>query len=112
MAAATIVFRQQGYEATSVDDLVAATGVHRASLYGVFGSKYGLFRRALDQDLSTGEESTDQHPGDLDLALVALLELAPSDDAVRALIAAAVEAERFGPEMLGSRLLQRAGVLP
>ncbi|WP_197383232.1 TetR family transcriptional regulator [Mycolicibacterium mengxianglii] len=29
----------------SIDHLVDATGVHRGSLYGVFGSKRGLFLR-------------------------------------------------------------------
>jgi TetR/AcrR family transcriptional repressor of nem operon len=40
-------FWAKGYEATSVDDLVAATGISKSSLYGAFGNKHGLFEAAL-----------------------------------------------------------------
>lgn len=39
----------RGYGGTSVDDLVAGTGLNRASLYATFGDKHQLFMRALDQ---------------------------------------------------------------
>jgi len=41
-------FWTAGYTATSIHDLVAATGVSRGSLYGAFGDKKRLFLRALD----------------------------------------------------------------
>jgi TetR/AcrR family transcriptional repressor of nem operon len=41
-------FRATGYDGTSMSDLVDATGVASQSLYGAFGSKHGLFMRALD----------------------------------------------------------------
>ncbi|MCA2219180.1 TetR/AcrR family transcriptional regulator [Jidongwangia harbinensis] len=41
-------FWAAGYAATSIHDLVAATGVSRGSLYGAFGDKHRLFLRALD----------------------------------------------------------------
>lgn len=40
-------FWQSGFEATSLDDLEAATGLKRASLYGAFGDKAALFRACL-----------------------------------------------------------------
>lgn len=43
------VFWSKGYEATSVQDLVDATGLHRGSLYGAFGSKQQLFIHVLDR---------------------------------------------------------------
>ncbi|MQY20579.1 TetR/AcrR family transcriptional regulator [Nocardia macrotermitis] len=41
-------FWAAGYAATSIHDLVDATGVSRGSLYATFGSKHELFLRALD----------------------------------------------------------------
>jgi TetR/AcrR family transcriptional repressor of nem operon len=38
-----------GYEATSVKDLVAKTGITAASLYNAYGDKRRLFRTALDR---------------------------------------------------------------
>lgn len=40
-------FWHRGYGATSVEDLVAGTGLNRASLYATFGDKHQLFMRAL-----------------------------------------------------------------
>jgi len=37
------LFRQDGFAATSLDDLSAATGMNRPSLYGAFGDKRALF---------------------------------------------------------------------
>ena len=42
------VFWEKGYEATSVQDLVDATGINRFSLYQAFDNKHGLFLRALE----------------------------------------------------------------
>jgi AcrR family transcriptional regulator len=37
------LFRKDGFAATSLDDLSAATGMNRPSLYGAFGDKRALF---------------------------------------------------------------------
>jgi len=42
-------FREHGYEGTSIQDLVEATGVGRGSLYAAFGSKEGLYLAAVDR---------------------------------------------------------------
>jgi TetR/AcrR family transcriptional repressor of nem operon len=47
LAAAARVFWEKGYHAASIDDLCAATGVLRGSLYGAFGDKRGLLLAAL-----------------------------------------------------------------
>ncbi|MGW4896653.1 TetR/AcrR family transcriptional regulator [Kitasatospora sp. NPDC004240] len=49
--AAAGLFATRGYEGTSVDDLVTGLGVHRGSLYKVFGSKRGLYLAALRRHL-------------------------------------------------------------
>jgi TetR/AcrR family transcriptional repressor of nem operon len=46
---AMTVFWAQGYEATSIEALVARMGIQRGSLYGAFGNKQGLFLAALDR---------------------------------------------------------------
>lgn len=42
-------FWERGYEGTSVDDLVLASGLKRGSLYNAFGDKEKLFLRALER---------------------------------------------------------------
>ncbi len=44
---AMIAFWGQGYNATSLQDLVECMGVNRASLYDTFGDKYSLFLDSL-----------------------------------------------------------------
>ncbi|UPK70257.1 TetR/AcrR family transcriptional regulator [Chitinophaga filiformis] len=41
------VFNEKGYNGTSMDDLVQATGLSRSSIYDTFGDKHGLFLKAL-----------------------------------------------------------------
>ena len=45
---ATLAFWERGYDDTSYDDLVNATGVSRYGLYSAFGGKKEFFLRALD----------------------------------------------------------------
>ena len=53
VAAARDEFWTRGYTATSVDDLTAATGLGKGSLYGAFGDKHGLFLLALDDYITS-----------------------------------------------------------
>jgi TetR/AcrR family transcriptional repressor of nem operon len=46
---ALAAFWEQGYEATSVADLLAATGLSASSVYAAYGSKQGLFRAAIQR---------------------------------------------------------------
>lgn len=88
-----------------MDRLVQVTGVHRGSLYATFGSKRGLFLACLRDAV------TSTAPGGSGLLLVALGELAPRDDEVRAVCAEAIDA--WGDQAaheLGRRLLARAGL--
>ncbi|MBW4089629.1 MAG: TetR/AcrR family transcriptional regulator [Proteobacteria bacterium] len=51
--AAVQCFWKQGYETTSVRELVAHTGITAASLYNAFGDKRSLYGRALDHYVET-----------------------------------------------------------
>lgn len=103
-------FWAKGYEATSLADLMRATGLHKGSIYQAFGDKHSLFLQSLNRYL---EEMRKQErevlrnaPTPLDglrtgahqilgmadsdkdfprgcLAVNALVELAPHDDEVK-----------------------------
>ena len=69
IAAARDEFRDRGYAATSVDDLTAATGLGKGSLYGAFGDKHSIYLRALDDYISSSLDVVrtvlhDGFPGD------------------------------------------------
>lgn len=120
VAAASTVLVRRGFAGTSVDDLVRATGVNRASLYGAFGSKDGLFRRCLAAALEVldgadGERADDAAPARLpdratalDLVLVALMELAPGDTVLAAELTERLRRAGVTAVDLGARALERA----
>ena len=108
LARAAAAFVSTGFEGTSVDDLVAATGLFRGSLYKAFGSKRGLFLAALGA-AETRDVLTDD---DLDLLLVALLDVAPTDDVARESCRTMLGRLPGGDPAttVGTRLVQRAGL--
>ncbi|MET7930506.1 TetR/AcrR family transcriptional regulator [Streptomyces sp. NPDC005349] len=116
VSAAATAFAAHGYEGTSVDDLVTATGIHRGSLYKVFGSKRSLHLTALrnhldheirpstaalatvtdpTQALTTAIASYDNGPA-AGLLLLAAAERAPHDPEVAALVAEGITALEDG----------------
>lgn len=64
MRAARDTFWTKGYAATSVDDLTAATGLGKGSLYNTFGGKEQLFHRALEDYCATADEGLRADLGD------------------------------------------------
>ena len=58
------LFWEKGYEATSLADIVAATGVNKSSLYNSFGSKDELFEMALNRYVDFRAEMMSQVVGD------------------------------------------------
>ena len=118
LARAREVFLEHGYEGTSIDALVKATGLLRGSLYGAFGSKRGMFAAALRD--ATDSKSRDSEV--LNLVLVALMELSDHDLEVRRLVSDyLVKLSSSGSDdtnvvvvdvakLLGETLLQRANI--
>lgn len=51
------VFWRRGYDACSIDDLIAATGIKRQGLYNTFGDKDAMFLAALAQYRAHLDES-------------------------------------------------------
>ena len=49
------LFWEQGFEATSMSDLVEATGLNKSSLYNSFGSKDELFQTAVNRYVAMRE---------------------------------------------------------
>ena len=95
---AMALFWRQGYEATSVGDLVAELGVSRSSLYATFGDKPALFQAALERyrrveagprhDLLTGD--------------------GPVLDAIRALLEGIAAAPAVHPDRRGCLIVNAA----
>ena len=111
--AAMEAFWAKGYEATSLMDLVSATGLHKGSLYKAFGDKHSLFIQALKRYLHSMRSAKDKSLAGADsplggiraaahamveflddspspmgcMAINSLIELAPHDSEVRALMA-------------------------
>lgn len=112
LEAATERFWLQGYEATSLNDLLDAIGIHKGSLYKAFGDKHSLYFAALEKylsrmrnDLTTSLEGASSPRRGLEewlratalrcacpdakkgcFAVNAIVELAPRDEQVRELL--------------------------
>ncbi|MEO0479854.1 MAG: TetR/AcrR family transcriptional regulator [Planctomycetota bacterium] len=106
------LFWSQGYQATSLQDLIATTGLPKGSLYNAFGDKRALFDKALDRycrgveskmrsllesapdavvvdswlDFLSRDLRTDAHPRGC-MAMQTGAELGPHDEEIRARLA-------------------------
>lgn len=56
VAAATDLFVERGYDATSLADIAAAAGVARPTVFAAFGSKPALLKQILDEALAGDDE--------------------------------------------------------
>ena len=119
--AAMQTFWRKGYEATSMADLMAATGLHKGSIYGTFGDKHSLFIQALKRYLwemnrteiealknaetpldglrRVGHAMIDLVDDDSDvpkgcMAVNAIVEMAPDDEEVKAIMEEHVQGMR------------------
>ncbi|MCA1226687.1 TetR/AcrR family transcriptional regulator [Saccharopolyspora sp. 6M] len=92
VVAAADLFARRAYDGVSVDDLVTRLGVHRNSLYGVFGSKRGLYLAALRHHIEhevrphLNRAAEPDHVPEWDLLLVAAVDRALDDPEVADLV--------------------------
>jgi TetR/AcrR family transcriptional repressor of nem operon len=96
------LFWTRGYEATSVDDLCAVTGLSRSSLYTAFGGKRDLLLRAVD---SYGDRRTP-------VIAAALARPVPVRDAFAGLLSDFIDQIVAGPGRRGCFLGNCAAELP
>lgn len=54
---AITLFWEQGYEKTSLQNLVTHMGIHKRSMYDTFGDKHSLYLKALERCVDTTEEN-------------------------------------------------------
>ncbi|MGN6084596.1 TetR/AcrR family transcriptional regulator [Trinickia sp.] len=79
LARARDTFWQGGYSATTLDDLSAAMGMNRPSLYGAFGDKHALYLATLERYIEVSRAAMDDAlsgPLPLAQALLRIYELA------------------------------------
>ncbi|HEY4550591.1 MAG TPA: TetR/AcrR family transcriptional regulator [Bacillus sp. (in: firmicutes)] len=69
------LFWKQGYEKTSMQDLVTHMGIHRRSMYDTFGDKHALFMKALERYDEIVETKIDTQVKLLDSAKQAIRRL-------------------------------------
>lgn len=81
LAQATAAFWDAGYSGASLEDLTAATGMNKPSLYGAFGNKHALYMTVLEQYRAMGREAMRE----------ALSYELPLADALRRVYARAIE---------------------
>ncbi|GGN94041.1 TetR family transcriptional regulator [Nocardia rhizosphaerihabitans] len=126
MESAAELFARRGFDAVSIDDLVGHLGVHRHSLYRTFGSKRGLYLRALratrKRNLYAIAASGDpleilytavisEGIGSLDLLLMAAIEQGAADPEVAAEVAGAFAEVDAVTAALGDGTLSTATLL-
>lgn len=94
VAAARLLFGQQGYHGANTHDIVAATAVGRGALYHNFGSKHGLFeavfREVAAEVTTSASASVAPMSGDtwkqLTHAVPAYLDIVASSEAVQRIL--------------------------
>ncbi|MBT2383426.1 TetR/AcrR family transcriptional regulator [Streptomyces sp. ISL-11] len=108
------VFWRKGYAATTPQDLVDEIGIGKGSLYHAFGSKQGLFERALERYRDTRAAELVgilDRPGPvrprLRAALELLVEMDLADPARRGCLAVNTATERAGVDPVSAELVRK-----
>ena len=106
LSAARIVFARNGYQATSVADIIQSAGVARGTFYNYFESKRSVFQAVLDELMEHIAEVVVALDVDGDVAeqlqsnLERVLTVLTREDAARILFADAVGLDAEGDDAL------------
>ncbi len=92
------VFWRKGFDATSIQDLVEATGLNRGSLYNTFGDKAGLFEAVFGRYMATAPTQP----------VVAAAETGPPRQVIGEFFGRLVELGASDPECRGCLLTNTA----
>ena len=94
-------FSENGYHATSIEDLVQAMGIKRGSMYDTFDSKRNLFLRALRHHLEVEggalEEIVEQVPSPAEALMAVAARVASDRFMLRASVEMAAHDDEIGP---------------
>lgn len=82
------LFWQQGYEKTSMADLVAGMGVHKRSMYDTFGDKHALYMKVMERYDEAVDALIDSR----------IHDMASAKQAIRFVFEMAVNAEELRPK--------------
>ena len=85
------LFWEKGYEATTLNDLLAHTGIKRQSLYNTFGNKHELYLEALERYRGAEGRTT----------LAPMFESGPIRDRLRRMYQNAIEEVLCDPNLKG-----------
>lgn len=91
------LFHARGYDAVGTAELCTAIGVRPPSLYAAYGSKLGLYERALERYRESPMAT---------FVIEALTDASDPDEAIRAVLLAAAEFYGADPERRGCMALE------
>lgn len=102
------LFIDNGYNGTSLEDIVKCTGLLRGSLYATFGSKQGMFISAL----KLGLENTDEQLK-WGLLIVAMLEVTQRNQKVYNIVQTwyIEHQDEKTAEQIGLELIKHSGIV-
>lgn len=107
VAKAALHFAINGYNATTIDELVLVTGLQRGSLYKAFGSKLNLFTICITKYVAS--QNWAESPLGIDLMIVCLREVVHQDRIVERHCKKAIAeiSAAKAAKLMGSRLVSK-----
>jgi TetR/AcrR family transcriptional regulator, transcriptional repressor for nem operon len=83
LSAVSAAFREHGYAATSLGEIMQASGLGKGSIYATFGDKYAIFSRVFDRYCATVTQAMSDALAGPDESALKRLELVLNSAATR-----------------------------